>query len=147
MLVEKRRGKIISSVHVAFALLHQCMLPLLYLAAFELLSLSPWCRPRFTPLETLVWNWWKTVFVRSLFLVISLDCEAYLRKPRVGSLKSSFSIAHSWCPMNDYFFWRLFSQREPEEEGAPKRRGRQSPNANLLKTTVFFFLESEVQYD
>ena len=41
---------------------------------------------------------------------------------------------------------RLFSQREPEEEGAPKRRGRQSPNANLIKTTVFFFLESEVCY-
>jgi len=39
---------------------------------------------------------------------------------------------------------RLFSQREPEEEGAPKRRGRQSPNTNLIKTTVFFFLESEV---
>uniref|UniRef100_G3Q3N2 Cohesin subunit SA n=1 Tax=Gasterosteus aculeatus aculeatus TaxID=481459 RepID=G3Q3N2_GASAC len=35
-------------------------------------------------------------------------------------------------------------QREPEEEGAPKRRGRQSPNANLIKTTVFFFLESEL---
>lgn len=26
----------------------------------------------------------------------------------------------------------------------PKRRGRQSLNANLMKTTVFFFLESEV---
>uniref|UniRef100_A0A8C5EMQ4 Cohesin subunit SA n=1 Tax=Gouania willdenowi TaxID=441366 RepID=A0A8C5EMQ4_GOUWI len=38
----------------------------------------------------------------------------------------------------------LFSQREPEEEGAPKRRGRQSPNVNLIKTTVFFFLESEL---
>lgn len=49
-------------------------------------------------------------------------------------------------PTDDCFSQRLFSQREPEEEGAPKRRGRQSPNANLLKTTVFFFLESEVQY-
>lgn len=46
---------------------------------------------------------------------------------------------------NEKYFHRLFSQREPEEEGAPKRRGRQSPNANLIKTTVFFFLESEVQ--
>lgn len=38
---------------------------------------------------------------------------------------------------------RLFSQRGPEEEGLP-RRGRQCLNANLIKTTVFFFLESEV---
>lgn len=56
-------------------------------------------------------------------------------------------IIHLWRPTIDYFSERLFSQREPEEEGAPKRRGRQSPNANLLKTTVFFFLESEVQYE
>uniref|UniRef100_A0A8D3EDI0 Cohesin subunit SA n=1 Tax=Scophthalmus maximus TaxID=52904 RepID=A0A8D3EDI0_SCOMX len=44
----------------------------------------------------------------------------------------------------EFLFKKLFSQREPEEEGAPKRRGRQSPNANLIKTTVFFFLESEL---
>lgn len=39
--------------------------------------------------------------------------------------------------------WRLFSHRGPEEEGLP-RRGRQSLNGSLIKTTVFFFLESEV---
>uniref|UniRef100_A0A8C7LBS1 Cohesin subunit SA n=1 Tax=Oncorhynchus kisutch TaxID=8019 RepID=A0A8C7LBS1_ONCKI len=44
----------------------------------------------------------------------------------------------------EFLFKKLFSTREPEEEGAPKRRGRQSPNANLIKTTVFFFLESEL---
>uniref|UniRef100_A0A665VDN4 Cohesin subunit SA n=1 Tax=Echeneis naucrates TaxID=173247 RepID=A0A665VDN4_ECHNA len=44
----------------------------------------------------------------------------------------------------EFLFKKLFSQRETEEEGAPKRRGRQSPNANLIKTTVFFFLESEL---
>uniref|UniRef100_H3C317 Cohesin subunit SA n=1 Tax=Tetraodon nigroviridis TaxID=99883 RepID=H3C317_TETNG len=44
----------------------------------------------------------------------------------------------------EFLYKKLFSQREQEEEGAPKRRGRQSPNANLLKTTVFFFLESEL---
>uniref|UniRef100_A0A8C7Y6Z9 Cohesin subunit SA n=1 Tax=Oryzias sinensis TaxID=183150 RepID=A0A8C7Y6Z9_9TELE len=44
----------------------------------------------------------------------------------------------------EFLYKKLFSQREPEEEGAPKRRGRQSPNANLIKTTVFFFLESEL---
>uniref|UniRef100_A0AAX7VXY0 Cohesin subunit SA n=1 Tax=Astatotilapia calliptera TaxID=8154 RepID=A0AAX7VXY0_ASTCA len=44
----------------------------------------------------------------------------------------------------EFLFKKLFSHREPEDEGAPKRRGRQSPNANLIKTTVFFFLESEL---
>lgn len=39
---------------------------------------------------------------------------------------------------------RLFSRRDPEDDGMMKRRGRQSPNANLVKTLVFFFLESEV---
>lgn len=38
---------------------------------------------------------------------------------------------------------RLFSHRGPEEEGLP-RRGRQSLNGSLIKTTVFFYLESEV---
>lgn len=51
-----------------------------------------------------------------------------------------------WFPTNEKYSQRLFSHREPEDEGAPKRRGRQSPNANLIKTTVFFFLESEVHY-
>ncbi|KAJ3588398.1 hypothetical protein NHX12_011991 [Muraenolepis orangiensis] len=44
----------------------------------------------------------------------------------------------------EFLYKKLFSHREPEEEGAPKRRGRQSANANLIKTTVFFFLESEL---
>ncbi|KAF1672694.1 STAG2 protein, partial [Pygoscelis papua] len=38
----------------------------------------------------------------------------------------------------------LFSRRDPEDDGILKRRGRQSPNANLVKTLVFFFLESEL---
>ena len=38
---------------------------------------------------------------------------------------------------------RRFSNRGREEEGLP-RRGRQSHNGGLIKTTVFFFLESEV---
>eukprot|EP00061_Rhincodon_typus_P009343 g32774.t1 len=37
---------------------------------------------------------------------------------------------------------KLFSQKDPEsDEGAVKRKGRQSPNAKLIKTLVFFFLE------
>ncbi|KAG9341743.1 hypothetical protein JZ751_018809 [Albula glossodonta] len=44
----------------------------------------------------------------------------------------------------EFLFKKLFSQRDQEEDGMPKRRGRQSPNANLIRTTVFFFLESEL---
>ncbi|XP_053474299.1 cohesin subunit SA-2a isoform X2 [Ictalurus furcatus] len=43
----------------------------------------------------------------------------------------------------EFLYKKLFSQRGPEEEGLP-RRGRQCLNANLIKTTVFFFLESEL---
>lgn len=50
-----------------------------------------------------------------------------------------FSLSYYLCVSVS----RLFSQRGPEEEGLP-RRGRQCLNANLIKTTVFFFLESEV---
>uniref|UniRef100_A0A673YE91 Cohesin subunit SA n=1 Tax=Salmo trutta TaxID=8032 RepID=A0A673YE91_SALTR len=43
----------------------------------------------------------------------------------------------------EFLYKKLFSHRGPEEEGMP-RRGRQSVNGNLIKTTVFFFLESEL---
>ncbi|XP_034034578.1 cohesin subunit SA-2-like isoform X2 [Thalassophryne amazonica] len=43
----------------------------------------------------------------------------------------------------EFLFKKLFSHRGPEEEGRP-RRGRQSLNGNLIKTTVFFYLESEL---
>ncbi|KAF3841219.1 hypothetical protein F7725_007081 [Dissostichus mawsoni] len=43
----------------------------------------------------------------------------------------------------EFLFKKLFSHRGPEEEGLP-RRGRQSLNGGLIKTTVFFFLESEL---
>ncbi|KAG2464145.1 STAG2 protein, partial [Polypterus senegalus] len=44
----------------------------------------------------------------------------------------------------EFLYKKLFSHRDPEEEGMPKRRGRQSLNANYVKTLVFFFLESEL---
>ncbi|XP_056664870.1 cohesin subunit SA-2 isoform X1 [Monodelphis domestica] len=44
----------------------------------------------------------------------------------------------------EFLYKKLFSRRDPEEDGILKRRGRQSPNANLVKTLVFFFLESEL---
>ncbi|XP_075876525.1 cohesin subunit SA-2-like isoform X1 [Nelusetta ayraudi] len=43
----------------------------------------------------------------------------------------------------EFLFKKLFSHRGPEEEGLP-RRGRQSLNGSLIKTTVFFYLESEL---
>ncbi|XP_057204848.1 cohesin subunit SA-2 isoform X1 [Triplophysa rosa] len=44
----------------------------------------------------------------------------------------------------EFLFKKLFSHRDPEDDSMPKRRGRQSINANLIKTAVFFFLESEL---
>uniref|UniRef100_A0A8C6Y6Z2 Stromal antigen 2 n=1 Tax=Naja naja TaxID=35670 RepID=A0A8C6Y6Z2_NAJNA len=44
----------------------------------------------------------------------------------------------------EFLYKKLFSRRDPEEDGILKRRGRQGPNANLVKTLVFFFLESEL---
>uniref|UniRef100_A0A8B9PTB5 Stromal antigen 2 n=1 Tax=Apteryx owenii TaxID=8824 RepID=A0A8B9PTB5_APTOW len=44
----------------------------------------------------------------------------------------------------EFLYKKLFSRRDPEDDGILKRRGRQSPNANLVKTLVFFFLESEL---
>ncbi|XP_063793320.1 cohesin subunit SA-2 [Pseudophryne corroboree] len=44
----------------------------------------------------------------------------------------------------EFLYKKLFSCRDPEDDGIMKRRGRLSPNANLVKTLVFFFLESEL---
>lgn len=43
-------------------------------------------------------------------------------------------------------FYRLFSRHDPQaEEALAKRRGRNSPNGNLIRMLVLFFLESEVK--
>ncbi|XP_038630916.1 cohesin subunit SA-2 isoform X2 [Scyliorhinus canicula] len=45
----------------------------------------------------------------------------------------------------EFLYKKLFCQKDPEsDEGTVKRKGRQSPNAKLIKTLVFFFLESEL---
>lgn len=42
---------------------------------------------------------------------------------------------------------RLFSRHDPQaEEALAKRRGRSSPNGNLIRMLVLFFLESEVTH-
>uniref|UniRef100_A0A4W3JYP0 Cohesin subunit SA n=1 Tax=Callorhinchus milii TaxID=7868 RepID=A0A4W3JYP0_CALMI len=45
----------------------------------------------------------------------------------------------------EFLYKKLFSHRDTEsDEPTVKRKGRQGPNANLMKTLVFFFLESEL---
>ncbi|XP_062917012.1 cohesin subunit SA-2 isoform X1 [Mobula hypostoma] len=45
----------------------------------------------------------------------------------------------------EFLYKKLFSHQESDsDEVAVKRKGRQSPNAKLIKTLVFFFLESEL---
>ncbi|XP_067853228.1 cohesin subunit SA-2 isoform X1 [Heptranchias perlo] len=45
----------------------------------------------------------------------------------------------------EFLYKKLFSHKDPEsDEVTVKRKGRQSPNAKLIKTLVFFFLESEL---
>uniref|UniRef100_A0A8C1N8T0 Cohesin subunit SA n=1 Tax=Cyprinus carpio TaxID=7962 RepID=A0A8C1N8T0_CYPCA len=43
----------------------------------------------------------------------------------------------------EFLYKKLFTHHGPEDEGRP-RRGRQCLNANLIRTTVLFFLESEL---
>uniref|UniRef100_A0A8D0CN28 STAG2 cohesin complex component n=1 Tax=Scleropages formosus TaxID=113540 RepID=A0A8D0CN28_SCLFO len=62
----------------------------------------------------------------------------------VQAIKLLTLVLNSYMVSNICLYYRLFSSRDPAEEGVSKRRGRQSPNANLIKTTVFFFLESEL---
>uniref|UniRef100_A0A3Q2WB44 Cohesin subunit SA n=2 Tax=Haplochromini TaxID=319058 RepID=A0A3Q2WB44_HAPBU len=64
------------------------------------------------------------------------DCESVYHL--VYSAHRPIAIA-----AGEFLFKKLFSHRGPEEEGLP-RRGRQSLNGSLIKTTVFFFLESEL---
>ncbi|XP_041949814.1 cohesin subunit SA-2a [Alosa sapidissima] len=66
----------------------------------------------------------------------SEDCESVYHL--VYSAHRPLAVA-----AGEFLYKKLFSNRSPEEDGMP-RRGRQSRNANLIKTTVFFFLESEL---
>lgn len=93
-----------------------------------------------------------TIECEITYLSIMLDnvTSTYLPfTPLLGAYveNSDFFIRkYCFCFKSRYFalVCRLFSRRDPEEDGMMKRRGRQGPNANLVKTLVFFFLESEV---
>ncbi|MCJ8745934.1 hypothetical protein PDJAM_G00135980 [Pangasius djambal] len=48
----------------------------------------------------------------------------------------------------EFLHRKLFSRHDPQaEEALAKRRGRNSPNGNLIRMLVLFFLESEYQAD
>ncbi|XP_063058335.1 cohesin subunit SA-2a [Engraulis encrasicolus] len=66
----------------------------------------------------------------------SEDCESVYHL--VYSAHRPLAVA-----AGDFLYKKLFSQRSADEDAMP-RRGRQCRNANLIKTTVFFFLESEL---
>ncbi|KAL2095190.1 hypothetical protein ACEWY4_009909 [Coilia grayii] len=66
----------------------------------------------------------------------SEDCESVYHL--VYSAHRPLAVA-----AGEFLYKKLFSQRGADEDAMP-RRGRQCRNANLIKTTVFFFLESEL---
>ncbi|XP_024287314.1 cohesin subunit SA-2 [Oncorhynchus tshawytscha] len=76
------------------------------------------------------------VLISSDEVLTAEDCESVYHL--VYSAHRPVAVA-----AGEFLYKKLFSHRGPEEEGMP-RRGRQSLNGNLIKTTVFFFLESEL---
>lgn len=88
-------------------------------------------------------------------LPFKIECGAKQQGIKCVSVKKTVSwyeltvakaMKKKLVPKYLFIFFRLFSRRDPEDDGILKRRGRQSPNANLVKTLVFFFLESEVSW-
>uniref|UniRef100_A0A7N6BYR5 Cohesin subunit SA n=1 Tax=Anabas testudineus TaxID=64144 RepID=A0A7N6BYR5_ANATE len=77
-----------------------------------------------------------TLVLHSDEVLTAEDCESVYHL--VYSAHRPIAVASG-----EFLFKKLFSHRGPEEEGLP-RRGRQSLNGSLIKTTVFFFLESEL---
>uniref|UniRef100_A0A4W5JWT1 Cohesin subunit SA n=1 Tax=Hucho hucho TaxID=62062 RepID=A0A4W5JWT1_9TELE len=77
-----------------------------------------------------------TLVLHSDEVLTAEDCESVYHL--VYSAHRPVAVA-----AGEFLYKKLFSHRGPEEEEMP-RRGRQSVNGNLIKTTVFFFLESEL---
>uniref|UniRef100_A0A8B9K971 Cohesin subunit SA n=1 Tax=Astyanax mexicanus TaxID=7994 RepID=A0A8B9K971_ASTMX len=77
-----------------------------------------------------------TLVLSSDEVLTAEDCESVYHL--VYSAHRPIAVA-----AGEFLYKKLFSHRGPEEESLP-RRGRQCLNANLIKTTVFFFLESEL---
>uniref|UniRef100_A0A674NK08 STAG2 cohesin complex component a n=1 Tax=Takifugu rubripes TaxID=31033 RepID=A0A674NK08_TAKRU len=77
-----------------------------------------------------------TLVLHSDEVLSAEDCESVYHL--VYSAHRPIAVA-----AGEFLFKKLFSHRGPEEEGLP-RRGRQSLNGSLIKTTVFFYLESEL---
>lgn len=83
--------------------------------------------------NNLTWNNVELCFCD--LIVVSNVCLIYcFSLSRLFRLSISFSLSV-----------RLFSRHDPQaEEALAKRRGRSSPNGNLIRMLVLFFLESEV---
>lgn len=87
----------------------------------------------------IIWNliWVELLMNFALMVLISI-----LKFIAVGFI--DFFIDFLILPF-DFLPVRLFSRHDPQaEEALAKRRGRSSPNGNLIRMLVLFFLESEV---
>ncbi|KTG45343.1 hypothetical protein cypCar_00002202, partial [Cyprinus carpio] len=69
-------------------------------------------------------------------ILMAEDCESVYHL--VYSAHRPVAVA-----AGEFLYKKLFTHHGPEDEGRP-RRGRQCLNANLIRTTVLFFLESEL---
>uniref|UniRef100_A0A8C2KLH8 Cohesin subunit SA n=1 Tax=Cyprinus carpio TaxID=7962 RepID=A0A8C2KLH8_CYPCA len=77
-----------------------------------------------------------TLVLHSDEILTAEDCESVYHL--VYSAHRPVAVA-----AGEFLYKKLFSHHGPEDEGRP-RRGRQCLNANLIRTTVLFFLESEL---
>lgn len=83
----------------------------------------------------IIWNliWFELLMNFALMVLIST-----IKFVAVGFI--DFTVL-----LSDFLPVRLFSRHDPQaEEALAKRRGRSSPNGNLIRMLVLFFLESEV---
>uniref|UniRef100_A0A8C1N7R8 Cohesin subunit SA n=1 Tax=Cyprinus carpio TaxID=7962 RepID=A0A8C1N7R8_CYPCA len=77
-----------------------------------------------------------TLVLSSDEILTAEDCESVYHL--VYSAHRPVAVA-----AGEFLYKKLFTHHGPEDEGRP-RRGRQCLNANLIRTTVLFFLESEL---
>uniref|UniRef100_A0A9J7ZWM3 Cohesin subunit SA n=1 Tax=Cyprinus carpio carpio TaxID=630221 RepID=A0A9J7ZWM3_CYPCA len=72
-----------------------------------------------------------TLVLHSDEVLTAEDCESVYHL--VYSAHRPVAVA-----AGEFLFKKLFSHRDPEDDSMPKRRGRQSVNANLIKTVLCF---------
>ncbi|XP_032827758.1 cohesin subunit SA-2-like [Petromyzon marinus] len=85
--------------------------------------------------------------IKLLTLILQTSSEEVLSNEDCENVYHLVYSAHRPVAVaaGEFLHRKLFSRHDPEaEEALAKRRGRRSPNGNLIKTLVFFFLESEL---